>query len=151
MSVECVRCKEEKEQIQFYPSQLRKRVCKVCNDKGVVERKRRRREENAVVNFINTSHSRMWSIIHRGVGRSKVFDHLPYDRDELIAHLVSTIPEGMTWDDYSSGRLELDHIVDQICFPCTDYSDPEFAERWALSNLRLIPKEENRQRRKVRG
>ena len=72
---------------------------------------------------------------------------LGYTVAELEAHLKQKIPAGYTWDDYLAGRLELDHKVPVSVHNFRDASDPDFARCWALSNLQLLPKRVNLEKR----
>ena len=66
---------------------------------------------------------------------------------KLIDHLKQTVPAGYTWDDYLKGTLELDHIVPVNSFDFKSVRDQAFARCWAMSNLRLLTREENLKRR----
>lgn len=41
------------------------------------------------------------------------------DDDRFISHLESTFSEGMSWDAYRSGELQIDHITPCSCFDLT--------------------------------
>ena len=41
---------------------------------------------------------------------------LGISNEEYITYLESTFTEGMTWDKYRSGELQIDHIIPCICF-----------------------------------
>ena len=69
---------------------------------------------------------------------------LGYTIDQLKERLISTIPEGYTWFDYLSGKLELDHLSPVGTFNYTNVKDKEFKKSWGLDNLRLLPKKLNR-------
>ena len=69
---------------------------------------------------------------------------LGYTIAELKAKLISTIPNGYTWQDYLDGELELDHISPVGTFDYTEITDIEFKKSWGLKNLRLLPKKLNR-------
>jgi hypothetical protein len=66
---------------------------------------------------------------------------LGYSYADLEARLRVTIPEGMTWDDFVAGRLDIDHIVELWRFDYTSEDDPEFRKAWALDNLQLLTKQ----------
>lgn len=69
-----------------------------------------------------------------------------YSLAELIAHLQNTVPAGYEWQDYIDGKLELDHIIPVSAHRFTGPDDPDFRRCWALSNLRLLPAEENKRK-----
>lgn len=66
---------------------------------------------------------------------------------ELEARLMATMPAGYTWADYLVGRLEIDHIIPASVFNFASPDDLDFKRCWALSNLRLLTKEENYEKR----
>lgn len=69
-----------------------------------------------------------------------------YSYEQLKSYLEFTIPFGYSWFDFLSGELEVDHIIPVSAF---DFDIPEhinFKLCWALKNLRLLPKTENRRK-----
>jgi hypothetical protein len=48
--------------------------------------------------------------------------------------------------DYIDGRLHLDHIIPLDAFNFTKPTDIDFQRCWALSNLQLLPADENIQK-----
>lgn len=86
---------------------------------------------------------RMWSALKRGKGR-KLEAVLGYSIAELKRHLERQFTQGMSWDNWSDWHI--DHIVPVTAFQFTNYDDPEFRACWALTNLRPLWKEENRQK-----
>jgi hypothetical protein len=87
--------------------------------------------------------------IHRGLNKngavknSKTFDALPYTPQELKDHLISTMPDGYTAQDWLDGKLHIDHIIPHSAFPYTSMDCELFRACWALENLRLIPASQN--------
>lgn len=75
----------------------------------------------------------------------KVEDVLGYSMDTLRAHLERQFDRGMSWDNY--GEWHVDHIVPVASFKFTSPSDPDFKACWALSNLRPLWAQENREKR----
>lgn len=72
------------------------------------------------------------------------FRHMPYTKDEFVAHLLSTLPEGYNESDICDGsKLHIDHIRPVSSFNLTGEIDDEFLECWSLSNLQLLPANEN--------
>lgn len=64
-----------------------------------------------------------------------------YTRAQLAEHLARQLPRGYTMNDFSNGRLHIDHIVPKSLF---DVTDPEQLKAcWALSNLRPLPPKMN--------
>jgi len=68
-----------------------------------------------------------------------------YDLETLICHLSTTLPIGVTWDDYlkSQKKYHIDHIIPKFIYIFADYKDKEFKKCWNYRNLRIITKEEN--------
>ena len=66
-----------------------------------------------------------------------------YNLTDLIKHLKKTMPEGFTWKDFLSGELHIDHIIPVVAFNFTRAEHIDFKRCWALSNLRLLPAQEN--------
>ena len=68
---------------------------------------------------------------------------VPYTLDELIKHLKKTIPIGYKWQDLLDGKLHLDHKIPKSVFNFSKPEDIDFKRCWALSNLQLLPANEN--------
>jgi 5-methylcytosine-specific restriction endonuclease McrA len=87
-------------------------------------------------------------VIVKRIYQSKYEGLLGYTMQELREHLKSTLPEGYTWEDYCKvgTDLDIDHIVPISAFDFVYTTDPGFKAAWALSNLRIIPREENREK-----
>lgn len=70
-------------------------------------------------------------------------DLIGYKLIDLIQHLKKTMPEGYGWQDCLNGKLHIDHIIPISAF---NFSNPEhidFKRCWNLTNLRLLPAQEN--------
>lgn len=63
--------------------------------------------------------------------------------DQLKERLLSTLGEGWCWDDYISGKLQMDHIIPDSWFRYTSVEEIEFKRCWGLSNFQLVPKGQN--------
>ena len=70
-------------------------------------------------------------------------DLVGYSCNDLIKHLKQTIPEGYTWEDVLTAKLQIDHIIPLRVFNYTSPEHMDFKRCWALSNLRLLPAREN--------
>jgi hypothetical protein len=86
--------------------------------------------------------------LKRGNPQLKMLKSLGCSRQELVDHLQSTIPGGFTWDDYLNGTLAIDHEQPRCLFEYESTDDPVFRECWALTNLRLISRDENTAKQK---
>jgi len=77
-------------------------------------------------------------------GASGCFRNLPYTKDELVEHLLSTLPDGYTAEDALDGnKLHIDHIRPISSYNLTGEIDADFLDCWSLENLRLLPAAEN--------
>lgn len=70
-------------------------------------------------------------------------DLVGYNVGRLKNHLQNTLPLGYVWQDYSDGKLHIDHIIPISVFNFTKSRHIDFKRCWALSNLRLLPAKEN--------
>lgn len=78
-----------------------------------------------------------------GTKHRPTFDVLPYNPQQLVAHLTSTLPEGVTLDTALAAGYHIDHIVPVSAFNFTTTADTDFLRAFALANMRLIPAMEN--------
>ena len=78
-------------------------------------------------------------------GRLKVL--LGYSIKQLENRLDKTMPVDYTWNDFLTGKLDIDHIRPIKLFNYNSQKDPEFKKCWALSNLRLLTIYDNRSRK----
>ena len=81
--------------------------------------------------------------LRTGKGGASWLTLVPYTLKQLKSHLMKTMPEGYTWDDFMTGELHIDHILPVSKFNITSASDIDFGRCWALKNLRLLPAAEN--------
>lgn len=70
---------------------------------------------------------------------------LGYTINNLWQYLLSNCEH--TEQDFLDGKLELDHVIPYHWFIVLELGDTEFRKLWNFRNLRLIPVEENRQRK----
>jgi len=94
----------------------------------------------------NLNH-RISSAIRKSLKGNKAGKHweslVGYTVKDLINHLKTTLPPHYTWQDYLEGKLHLDHIIPKSVFNFTKYTHIDFRNCWSLSNLQLLPAEEN--------
>ena len=99
------------------------------------------RYRNTIKNIINNKGLNTQFLIDCGCGGS---------RDVFMDHLISTIPEGYTIDDYGThvydGKLSVDHIIPCVAFDLTDPAQVKLC--FNINNLRLVPKKLNCQKGK---
>lgn len=62
------------------------------------------------------------------------------NKEELIRHLISTIPEGYSFDDYGT-KLCIDHIIPCSYYDLTKHAD--YLKCFNYKNLRLVTYETN--------
>jgi hypothetical protein len=93
---------------------------------------------------------RMRSGIDRSLKNGKQWkswkDFVEYSFDDLLTHLKTKLINGMTWGDYLSGKLHIDHIRPLASFNFEDENDSEFKECWALENLQFLWEEDNKKK-----
>ncbi len=66
-----------------------------------------------------------------------------YDVEELKKHLIKTMPEGYTWQDYLDNQLHIDHKIPISVFNFDRPEHIDFKRCWALRNLQLLSVREN--------
>lgn len=71
-----------------------------------------------------------------------------YTLADLMAHLERQFLPGMSWEN--RGEWEIDHVVALAHFKFDSAEHPDFRAAWALSNLRPIWAEDNRQKNRTR-
>lgn len=82
--------------------------------------------------------------LKKGKGGKSWRKLVPYTSEELLAHLLITLPEGYAEDDFfDSDVLHIDHIVPLRSFVFDSPEDLAFQKAWAMSNLRLLSSEDN--------
>lgn len=86
----------------------------------------------------------------RGVPASKYAAALGYTWVDLFVHIEKQFSPEMTWENWGS-VWEMDHITPISAFRYQSLEDPLFRECWALSNLRPLPRLENRSKHNKRA
>lgn len=79
----------------------------------------------------NGKHRRSWETL---VG---------YTAADLEKRLRKTMPAGYDWSDFLSGGLHIDHIIPISAHNYKSADDPDFRRAWALTNLQLLPAQQN--------
>ena len=59
--------------------------------------------------------------------------------DEILAHLLLKLPEGLCEQSFLHGDLHLDHVIPYSWYVVRFLGDKEFRKCWDKRNLRLIP------------
>lgn len=62
---------------------------------------------------------------------------LGYSRKTLLIHLETTMKDKMSWDNYLSGKIHVDHVVPITAFEINSFVSETFKLCWDLKNLRL--------------
>lgn len=94
---------------------------------------------------INARMKAMVSNVLRGEKNGRSWRELVgYTADELLRHLERQFLPGMTWENRS--RWQIDHILPVSSFTFQTAEDDEFRACWALTNLRPLWKEKNREK-----
>jgi late competence protein required for DNA uptake (superfamily II DNA/RNA helicase) len=151
----CKRCNDEKPVSEFYHTITTKdglqSYCKVCCNEKTLEWQKKNR--STVNKWKRTyMHIPQNRIAHNGrtALRKIIKDIKPEykflvecgagDRETLMNHLISTIPEGYTIADYGK-ILSVDHIIPCCAFDLTNRE--QYRRCFHYSNLRLITSKEN--------
>lgn len=58
-----------------------------------------------------------------------------YTVDDLKKHLEKLFTEGMSWDKFLKGEIQVDHKTPIAVFNFTSSAHKDFRRCWALSNL----------------
>lgn len=76
---------------------------------------------------------------------NKILQYLPYSLPQLKAHMESFFnnANGFTWENYGSA-WEVDHVIPKRLFVFTSWDSKAFRDCWALSNIRPLTPEQNR-------
>lgn len=92
------------------------------------------------------SHS-IGNAIRKSLGKNKMSKHweiiIGYNLKQLIERLEKTTPEGFSLEDYSLGKLHIDHIIPIKLYNYKNYEDEEFKKCWNYRNLRFTTSFEN--------
>lgn len=139
----CGKCKQTLPVTSFQKNQTTRdglqSMCRECY-RPLWRAARQKRIDTSPKHKIDSNmRANLGNALKRGNNAQKAFDALGYTKAELKAHLISTLPDGFTWDDYLTGTLAIDHIRARCLFRYESTFDPVFRECWALKNLRLLP------------
>jgi 5-methylcytosine-specific restriction endonuclease McrA len=130
--------KDNKEILNRYSNQYRKN-----NKEKQNKRARNRRRIDLKYNLDNRIRVAIWQSL-KGNKNGRHWEGLVgYSLNDLMKHLIKTIPEGYIWQDYFEGKLHIDHIIPISAFNFTKPEHIDFKRCWALNNLRLFPAKEN--------
>lgn len=143
----CPSCKKTLPALQFNKNYSRSdglvTYCRDCRRSRNAAIQRKRNSSSPKHNIDNRVACGIRDALKRGYPAASVFESLGYNAEQLRRHLLSTLPDGFSWDDFLIARLEIDHHRPRCLFEYDSTDSPAFLECWALSNLRLIPKEDN--------
>lgn len=56
----------------------------------------------------------------------------------MIPHIEAQFTDGMTWERFLAGEIQLDHVIPQSAFPYKSSSDLAFKDCWALANYQPL-------------
>lgn len=108
----------------------------------VMRRRRIATPRGALTNTVRAAVHR--GLTHGGKSGKRTFEALGYSVDDLMAHLERQFLRGMSWQNY--GQWHVDHIRPLASFVFETVDDPGFREAWAITNLRPLWADENRQK-----
>lgn len=110
----------------------------------VINYQKRQRKTNPKYRTTNNIRALFSNVLKKKQRSSYVIEnYLGYDITTLKEHLLSTIPEGYSWEDFLEGKLVLEHIIPISAYEYKSYCDNEFKKCWNFRNMRLLPVEEN--------
>lgn len=96
-------------------------------------------------------HMRVSSSVRNSLGRSRLgtswIKLLDFSAVDLHAHLERQFTEGMTWERFMAGEIEIDHIIPVSFFRPKAVDSAEFRMCWNLKNLQPLWRIDNRQKR----
>lgn len=117
------------------------KVWRETHKEHISEYRKARYQKNPNVKIMSTFYSSLRRVILNERSGKKFVKTLGLEnRNQLMGHLISTIPEGYTINDYGN-KLHVDHIKPACSFDLCDACQRD--ECFHYTNLRLIPKEEN--------
>lgn len=102
------------------------------------QNKKRSIPKNKISNNISR---RVRKFIHDKNG-THVFEVLGYSYEDMFNHLIKTLPEGYTIDDYGT-LLHIDHIIPIASYNFSSHEDEDFKRCWNYRNLRFLYKTKN--------
>jgi hypothetical protein len=90
------------------------------------------------------------------IKNGKSLDFLPYNMQELRAHIEKQFESWMNWENHgryfplvwddndpSTWKWQIDHIIPQSDLPYTNMEDENFKTCWSLENLRPLSAKQN--------
>lgn len=69
---------------------------------------------------------------------------LEFSAEDLRSRMESLFTDGMTWEDFLLGEIEIDHIIPVSFFNPSDPKSLEFRMCWSLKNLQPLWRVDNR-------
>lgn len=92
--------------------------------------------------------ARVSSYVRQNVGKTNLGTTwtklLPYSSDQLKAHLQSLFCEGMSWELFMAGEIEIDHVIPVSYFNPSCPKSENFRMCWSLRNLQPLWRSDNR-------
>jgi hypothetical protein len=111
--------------------------------KQEARRRRERRANDPAFRLRGRLSARLSSLICGKAGKTTE-QLLGFTRHELTRHIEKQFINGMSWDAFQRGLIEIDHIIPVSRFNITSTDDPEFRACWGLPNLRPMWAKDNR-------
>lgn len=103
----------------------------------------------------NSIQTMVYNSLHKN-GESRVWNILPYTKNQLKIHIENLFEPWMNWDNcgkYIKSKWDdnnsktwvwqMDHIIPRSYFLFTRHSDVEFQNCWSLNNIRPISAKQN--------
>ena len=102
-----------------------------------IENQNKKRENDPSYITLVAARNAISTSIKKGLNSPSYFKSVGYTKEEMIAHLYSTIPESYSWQHYLDKVLVLDHLIPVHLYHFKSYQDEEFRKCFALKNLHL--------------
>mgnify|MGYP001576180304 CR=1 FL=1 len=109
--------------------------------------KERRKNEKRRYYLNNILNCRISASIKNAIKNKKNFRHweilVNYTLNKLKTHIESKFTEGMNWDEFNKGNIQIDHILPRNLFIFNTETDKQFKFCWSLNNLQPLWAKDN--------
>jgi hypothetical protein len=102
------------------------------------ERKKERKRTEPKFALDERISKQFWTALKKKKNSKKWEEMAGYSLDELYNHINSKFRDGMTWEKFLEGKIEIDHIIPKKYFIYETPLDIEFKSCWSLENLQPL-------------
>lgn len=114
------------------------RICYAKNKDDRNEKLRKRREGNITKKISNNIGTGLRHSLPGNKAGRRWETLVGYTVHDVKVHMENLFTEGMTWDDFLSGKIHIDHKIPIIAFRFNSAEDEEFKNAWSLRNLQPL-------------